>query len=291
MPPELAKLASSLRVFDIDEHLRQTALVNKVTRLLNETDREWELLLWDVLKRTEAVAWRDDIPFSHVMYIKADTWKPAKLFDVKSNDLKTRTELLRDSIQCPGTRFYYTHNTLPASNSLKIALWEGMEGRIFFDAPVDTPVLFELQSDGERQVWMGLTPMEIMTQRPGVLMASGRVVVGGLGLGWFLNEVCKKPDVTEVVVVDREKNLIDWLRPRIEAAYPAVRKKKVEWVATGIYHYAGNDTKPDTKYLLDIWPTFGGCDKDEEFASLKASRPPGTVWGWGENTRKEKRKS
>ena len=51
-------------------------------------------------------------------------------------------------------------------------------------------------------VWMSLTPNEMISQRDGIEAAKGTVVIGGLGLGWFLRKVCEKESVDRVIVVD-----------------------------------------------------------------------------------------
>src|ERR1019366_7572070 len=73
--------------------------------------------------------------------------------------------------------------------------------------PDDTPLMDRVQTGA---IWMSLTPMEMMTQRTAVKMASHTVVIGGLGLGWILRKVCEKPGVERVIVVEKSQELLDW---------------------------------------------------------------------------------
>ena len=62
----------------------------------------------------------------------------------------------------------------------------GYKSRVRFSGPVLIPMVGEHTPYREEpRVWMGLTPMEIFTQMPGVDLARGRVLIGGLGMGWF----------------------------------------------------------------------------------------------------------
>lgn len=63
------------------------------------------------------------------------------------------------------------------------------------------------------QVVMSNTPMEIFTNQKAADMATGRVLINGLGLGMLLHYILQKPDVTEVVVVERDEDVIALVAP------------------------------------------------------------------------------
>lgn len=69
-------------------------------------------------------------------------------------------------------------------------------------------------------VWMSYTPMEVFTQRSLAARARGRTVVAGLGMGWLLVEAARQPEVTEVVLVERDEELVRWLLPRVRRHLP-----------------------------------------------------------------------
>lgn len=65
----------------------------------------------------------------------------------------------------------------------------------------------------KNEVVMSNTPMEVITNRAAADMATGRVLINGLGLGMLLHYILQKPDVTEVVVVEQSKDVIDLVAP------------------------------------------------------------------------------
>lgn len=263
--------------------------------------REEEVATWEGLKGTEPASFKlGETPFAKVMYLKAADWNPVPLFGtqpvvggiygVDSSEMTRRCVA-----SSPDNRFHYCNATLPVGHSIGVCPHQGAEGRVFFDADVTFPVLAELKPDFDYLVWMSTTPHEVMTQWPGVQMAKGRVVVGGLGLGWFLNAVCEKPEVTEVIVVEREYHLTRWLQPVLVEKYPAVAEKVRYWINDDVYNVAdrasvGLDSRArgrDVMYLLDIWPRFGQADRDEKFLALEAALGKDRVWGWGRGATQE----
>lgn len=93
-------------------------------------------------------------------------------------------------------RLRYLKKELPLHAGLPISAADDLYhdgGRAYFDEPVDIPVLqYHLEPDqrpweSDRwDAWMSLTPMEMWSQRSGVQAATGRVILGGLGMGWLM---------------------------------------------------------------------------------------------------------
>ena len=121
---------------------------------------------------------------------------------------------------------------------------------------------------------MSLTPGEMITQRSGVAKATGKVVVGGLGLGWFLRKVCDRESVEEVVVVEKSQELLDWYGYDLCKRFPKVK----DVVCNDIYREIGRHG--DSQYLLDIWPIYDGARQDKR---LRAARKTlgNQLWAWG----------
>jgi hypothetical protein len=222
--------------------------------------------------------------FARELFLRADSWEPDCLFDVPPMTGAPGERLDKTKVVwCPGPekRFLYANHVLPEGSPLKIGLG-ARRGRVFFDGPVTMPVLSEqVRGSAKPMVWMSHTPMEVFTQRAAVRRARGRVVVGGLGLGWLLSRVAAKKSVTEVVVVEKEPALDCWLRPRLLEKYPAVREK-VGFVVDDVYSFMARDgaRRGETTYLLDIWPSFN--DPDPEFDRWKERLGP-KLWGWGQS--------
>lgn len=263
--------------------------------------RELEEQLYEKLRQTTAAPWRGkETEFAEVLWLRADTWEEFNLFpDLPTcphdGYFLTREGWEKYTIRVPGTNFFYSNKTLPVSYSLSTAMSRQQEGKVFFDGPVVMPVLFEQKGPDEdfhQEVWMGLTPMEMMTQKAGIDRARGRCVVGGLGLGWFLKEIAAKPEVREIVVVEKSQELIDFMRPALEAQFPDVARKVKEWLPGDVYDYItwelrlkgfprpGWDFQNDTCYLLDIWPAFGDADYDHRYVELE-QHLESRLWGWG----------
>jgi hypothetical protein len=202
------------------------------------------------------------------LLLRADSFRPEMLFDTEPS--------LRwyDGIESPGGSFFYSNRILPAGTPLKLSLSPNRSGTVEFDGDVVLPTLFDMTGPSP-DPWMSLTPMEMITQRPGVLRASGTVVVGGLGLGWFLRKVHDRPQVERVILVEGSRELLDWYGHDL-----CRRLTKVTDVICGdVYDHIGR-FGARAKHLLDIWKDYGGCLHDERF--LRHKRRYKHVWGWGE---------
>lgn len=66
-----------------------------------------------------------------------------------------------------------------------------------------------LELHGPDNIWMRISPIEIESSYMFIRHAKGRVGVVGLGLGYVVQELAKKPDIDEVVVYEIEKDIID----------------------------------------------------------------------------------
>lgn len=298
-PPDLLALAKQMAGFDTTAYLKEMFAKRLLRKYIVDKERSWEDALYFALKTHARPERWDDLmtDLKPAMYIDARTWTPPRLFPTpvfRGRDDETRhVSYFREHTEMCSPRgpkdggpyFFYANRALPTGHALSVSDSRGNRGKLFFDNEVVTPVLFEMDLEGNQTIWMGLTPMEVMTQRQGLWHAADRVVVGGLGLGWFLNEVCKKKAVTSVVIVEKNLQLMLWLRPAIEAAYPEIATKSVHWVCADVYDYIDADKEnwDETKYLLDIWPGFADCQEDPQFAKLKAAMPPDNLWGWGQD--------
>jgi hypothetical protein len=175
----------------------------------------------------------------------------------------------------PSGSFSYSNRILPAGTSLSLSISSSRQGKVEFDGDVVIPTLFDLTTGPIPDPWMSSTPKEMITQRPGVLRASGTVVVGGLGLGWFLRKVHDRPQVERLVLVEASRELLDWYGHDLCARLPKV----TDVICGDVYDYVGR-FGPRAKLLLDIWKDYGECLLDERFSEHK--RLYKHVWGWGE---------
>lgn len=100
--------------------------------------------------------------------------------------------------------------------------------------------------------WMTVTPSEINTMTRDIEAAFGKAAVFGLGLGYYAFMASEKPEVTEVVVIEREKSVISLFEEFILPQFPHADKVKI--ICTDAFQYAENmgGEHYDCAYV-DIW--------------------------------------
>lgn len=117
----------------------------------------------------------------------------------------------------------------------------------FFTEDFRAPVVEE-----NGREWMTVTPSEINTMMSDVRAAFGKVAVFGLGLGYYAFMVSQKENVSEVVVIEREADVISLFREFILPQFPHVEKIRiVEADAYAFAHSMGGQGF-DCAYV-DIW--------------------------------------
>lgn len=242
----------------------------------------------DVLFRNaEWEDWDEDTtPLKPVLLLNAATYKPAKLFDIPVGQSWERHYLVS-----PSGNFCY-HNFLHPAYAPQPHFDQG--GFTIWNGDVVFPALSDMnrrRGNGQRfksktsefrracdgAVWMSLTPAEMLSQRSGVQRAEGKVLVGGLGLGWFLRKVCEKESVQEVVLVEKSQELLDWYGYDLCQRYAKVTDVICDDV------FAVTERFPDHQLLLDIWPVYRGRESAQTDPRLKALRAHAgdRVWAWG----------
>jgi hypothetical protein len=243
-----------------------------------------------------AERWDEELTvFKETLVLHGATYRTEFLFDTvpmrADVDITTVTYGDPRARFSPSRSFYYFRRTLPLGMPLDTA--EGhRRGRVWWTTPVSIPMLAHtiqrssngvLTGDHHTYTWMSLTPAEVFTLRFGVQIASDDVMIGGLGLGWFLGRVCAKASVRRVRVVELRKELIDWLRPAIETAFPAVLTKQVEWVAGNAWDHI-DCFGGETCNLIDIWPNYYDAPSDPILREIRRTRNPARLWCWGEDS-------
>jgi len=66
----------------------------------------------------------------------------------------------------------------------------------------------------DREIFMSDTPMERRSNIQFVSNANGRVFIAGLGIGLIVHNILKKKEVTEVVVIESNQDVIDLVGPK-----------------------------------------------------------------------------
>ncbi len=228
-----------------------------------------------------AVDWDEErTRFQSDLLIRGETFRAPRVFDVPASPVQRQIPHLEGHRVSSGG-FHYYDVLVPAAQAVTIAQGR-RSGHCWFTSEVTVPVLAQgfpgdrIGTDGPGRVWMSYTPMEILTQRSGVRAARGTVLVGGLGMGWFLRRVCSKRSVRRVIVVEKEVEIMDWIGPRIRALWPEL-KKVTDWLTGDVYDEIGKHGT-DPVYLLDIWRTYRAYDRRFELLRSRIRH----LWGWGQ---------
>ena len=90
---------------------------------------------------------------------------------------------------------------------------------------------------------MSDSPQEMFLQYKAYQEATGKVLVGGLGLGMYASMIAKKPEVKEITVIEIEKDIIELCQPK---------NKKIEVIHDDIWKFS-KSTKEKFDYIyIDI---------------------------------------
>jgi len=217
----------------------------------------------------EAEVWDEErTRFKPHLLLKAESFRFRPLFKT------VPSTIWYSGLVSPTGCYLYANRILPAGQRLKLSLSPRQEGTVEFDGDVVIPTLFDLGKQPP-EPWMSLTPQEMITQRPGIRRASGTVMVGGLGLGWFLRKVHDREEVERVILVEKCNELLDWYGYEFCRSLPKV----TDVICGDVYDQIGR-FGAKTKHLLDIWKGYAECLLDERFRWHK--RRYKHVWGWGE---------
>lgn len=127
--------------------------------------------------------------------------------------------------------------------------------------------------------WMSITPMERESMSHHALWSRGHVMIGGLGMGLLLYNVCRRREVTKVTVVEKIPGVIR-LFHKICDPETWVGWEKVEIVQADIFDYTPSE-KVDT-LLLDIWPSLGDEDLERHTRLVQGRVCADLVLAWGQ---------
>jgi hypothetical protein len=210
------------------------------------------------------------------LMIKGETYDLGhRLFDVPTS------KLLDEKGMVVHEQWAYQHARLPAGTHLSLPMFPGRESqpRVYFTTDVAIPTLFRREGHGPTRhpvrswkTWMSITPAEVFSMRSGISFSQGRVVIGGLGMGWFLKQIAARKQVKKIIVVEQSAELLDWFGNRICKEFGA------EVICDDIWNVVGKQP-PGTRYAIDIWPEWYDARHD---VKLREARQAGhNIWAWG----------
>lgn len=121
----------------------------------------------------------------------------------------------------------------------------------FFEEPFAFPAIYE----GDR-LWMSVVPNEIETMKAPIAKCHGKVATLGLGMGYFAFMVAEKPEVDEVLVVERDEAVISLFVTHILPHFP--HKDKVHILHQDAFDFLDSHKPADYDILFcDIWHDVG----------------------------------
>lgn len=104
-------------------------------------------------------------------------------------------------------------------------------------------------------VIMSNTPAEISDHRSFIDKASGKVLIGGLGLGMVVKYLLEKSSITKITVVEKSSDVIKLVAPAYQC------DPRVEIINADIFEF-----RPSEKYdcaWFDIWDDISGIEYPE----------------------------
>ncbi len=118
----------------------------------------------------------------------------------------------------------------------------------YFDVNFSFPTVYE-----NGREWMAIKPNEIETMKEPVEKAKGRVLVYGLGLGYFAYMVSQKENVESVCIVERDQGVINLFKKHILPQFPS--KAKITVVKMDAFEYAEKEMKKGgySYVFTDLW--------------------------------------
>lgn len=234
--------------------------------------------------------WSINLPFAEKLIINAESFNSyvlglypysANMTEVRRPFFPSHPGLLRISdrwvfYRClfPALRIEKTGEIV--KTALPLHRTHKATGLVTFDGDVWLPVLADAKDN--YTTWMSLAPNEVFTQRPGLTIASGRVCIGGLGLGWLAHEVLRKQNVSKVTVVELDPEIANFFSQKIPNY-----GKELNVVVDDIYkHLHSNIINYDT-ILLDIWKYLDDSPEDHRLKKLRRDNKRKKIWAWGDN--------
>lgn len=144
----------------------------------------------------------------------------------------------------------------------------------FFDRTVRFPTIYEGDTP-----WMSVCPSEIYSMQDAIVAAHGRVLVLGLGLGYYPFMIAEKASVSEIMIVELQREVIDVFERTILPQFP--HKEKIRVVQADAVKYMDSVRSGQYDFCFaDIWESV--VDGAEPYRMIKfhESRLPNTVFSY-----------
>lgn len=137
----------------------------------------------------------------------------------------------------------------------------------------DLPVYILYQ---DKKEWMMNVPSESITNDPYALKAHGKVLTFGLGIGYFVYMAMLNPNVKEITVIEKSKDVIELFK-QVEKEFPKDKElniiqgnafdyfnekylKNFDYTYVDIWQSSKDGRKIITKLLENYLPKYDTCD-------------------------------
>lgn len=177
-----------------------------------------------------------------------------------------------DKISTPHFRFAkekyagnYTFNAYAIEKDPRRELNDYMKLRVM-DKDFEAVTLYQ-----DDELWMLDAPSEAFTNDPFAKKAHGKVITFGLGIGYFVFMACLNPKVKEIVVVEKNKDVIDMFQKEILPQFPS--HPPIAILHADAFAYWRKENLASFDYIYaDIWQSNEGLFMIEQL--LEQYLPP-----------------
>ena len=131
----------------------------------------------------------------------------------------------------------------------------------FFDREVSFPTIYQ-----KNIPWMSVCPSEINSMRKHISAAHGKVLVLGLGLGYYPFMISRKDSVEEIVIIELQKTIVDIFNTHILPHFE--HKSKIKVITADAVEYLDGVNDGDYDFCFaDIWE--GAVDGAEAYLKIR----------------------
>jgi hypothetical protein len=128
-------------------------------------------------------------------------------------------------------------------------------------------------------VWMSLTRMEVESQMMHIAAAKGHVVIGGLGMGFALFNIARKPEVTKITLLEVDPEVIQ-LVDKVTNWTKWQGYDKIELVVGDARDFKPHE--PVDYMFLDIWPHLGDSRALEDVKTIQKNVQAASLGWWAQ---------
>lgn len=107
-----------------------------------------------------------------------------------------------------------------------------------------------LSINENKTTWMSVIPNEIETMEKAIELANGKVIVYGLGLGYFPYMISLKENVKEITIVENNEKVIDLFNKYIFPQF--AHKEKIKVIKDDAFEYMKKAIDFDFAFI-DLW--------------------------------------